>query len=66
MGQIMGQMPGERLNPSPAFTFTALDLFGPFLVKDTVKKRTKGKAYGVIFNCLTAKAVYSDLIDGYS
>ena len=49
-GQIMGQLPEERLKPSPAFTYTALDLFGPFSIKDSVKKRTKCKAYGVIFN----------------
>ena len=66
VGQIMGQMPDERLSPAPAFTRTALDLFGPFMIKDTVKKRTRGKAYGVIFNCLTTRAVYLDLIEGYS
>ena len=65
-GQIMGQLPEGRLKPSPAFTNTALDLFGPFSIKDSVKKRTKCKAYGVIFNCLSTRAVYLDLIDGYS
>ena len=64
-GQIMGPLPVERISPSPSFAFTALDLFGPFYIKDTVKKRTKGKAYGVIFNCLSSRAVYLDLIDGY-
>ena len=62
----MGQLPEGRLKPSPAFTNTALDLFGPFSIKDSVKKRTKCKAYGVIFNCLSTRAVYLDLIDGYS
>ena len=66
VGQIMGQLPDERLKPSPAFSNTALDLFGPFSIKDAVKKRTKSKAYGVIFNCLSSRAVYLDLIDGYS
>ena len=42
-GQIMGPLPNERLKPSPAFAYTALDLFGPFLIRDSVKKRTKGK-----------------------
>ena len=66
VGQIMGQLPEERLKPSPAFANTALDLFGPFFIKDSVKKITKCKAYGVIFNCLSSRAVYLDLIDGYS
>lgn len=35
------------------------------MVKDTVKRRTKRKAYGVIFNCLSTRAVYIDLVEGY-
>ena len=65
-GQIMGQLPEERLKPSPAFANTALDLFGPFFIKDSVKKRTRCKSYGVIFNCLSSRSVHLDLIDGYS
>ena len=63
--QEMGQIPPYRLQPSPPFLYTAVDLFGPFTIRDTVKKRTHGKAYGVIFNCLTTRAVYIDLADGY-
>ena len=62
----MGQLPDERLKPSPPFSYTALELYGPFFVKDTVKRQTKGKAYGVIFNCLCTRAVHLDLIEGYS
>ena len=65
-GQVMGPLPEERLKPSPAFFFTALDLFGPIFIRDTVKRRTKGKAYGVILNCMTTRAIYLDLIEGYS
>jgi hypothetical protein len=50
--QIMRSLPEERLKPSPAFYFSAVDLFGPFTIRDSVKKRTHGKAYGVIFTCL--------------
>ena len=35
--QIMGKLPIERLKPAPAWTYTALDLFGPFKIKDEVK-----------------------------
>lgn len=65
-GQKMGQLIPERLKPSPPFYHTSLDLFGPILVKDTVKRRTKCKVYGVIFNCLVCRAVYIDLTEGYS
>ena len=64
--QVMGQVTPERLSPSPAFYNTALDLFGPFLIKDTVKRRTRAKVYGVIFTCLASRAVYLDLVEGYS
>ena len=43
--QIMGKLPVERLKPSPAWSCTAIDLFGPFKIKDQVKKRTVGKTW---------------------
>lgn len=64
--QCMGQMLEERMKPTPPFYHTAVDLFGPLTIKDTVKKRTHGKVYGVIFNCLVTRAVYLDLAEGYS
>ncbi|XP_043208348.1 uncharacterized protein LOC122373955 isoform X1 [Amphibalanus amphitrite] len=64
--QVMGELTLERLQPSPAFYHTSLDLFGPFLIRDTVKKRTRTKAYGVIFTCMATRAVYLDIVDGYA
>ena len=64
--QIMGELPIERLKPAPARDSTALDFFGPFKVKDEVKKRTMGKAYKLIFNCLATRAVYVDVLPDYS
>ncbi|XP_069993225.1 uncharacterized protein [Penaeus vannamei] len=63
-GQSMGQVAAERMNPCPAFYHTATDIFGPFQIRDSVKKRTTGKAYGVIFNCMVSRAVYIDVVDG--
>lgn len=64
--QVMGQLPQERLKPAPAWHCTAIDFFGPFKVRDEVKKRTVGKAYGVIFNCLETRAVHVDVAPDYS
>lgn len=64
--QSMGQVRAERLKPAPPFYHTAVDLFGPFTIKDTVKKRTRSKVYGVVFNCLATRAVYLDLAEGYN
>ena len=64
--QIMGKLPIERLKPAPAWDTTALDFFGPFKIKDEVKKRTTGEAYGLMFNCLATRAVHVDISPDYS
>ena len=40
-------------------------MFGPILIRDGVKKRTKMKYYGVIFTCFTTQAIYLDITCGY-
>ena len=65
MEQQMGQLSDKRLKPSPGFYNTFLDLFGPMLIRDTVKRRSKANVYGVIFTCFISRAVYLDLTEGY-
>ncbi|XP_071944795.1 uncharacterized protein [Antedon mediterranea] len=65
-GQQMGQLPIERLKPSPPWSFIGVDLFGPFITRGEVNKRARGKAYGIIFTCLVTQAVYLDLATDYS
>lgn len=62
----MGEVCSERLKPASLFYYTSLDLFGLFAIKDTVKRRTVGKAYGVIFSCLVTRAVFLDMADSYN
>jgi len=62
----MGNLPIERLKAAPAWDATALDFFGPFKVKNEVKKRTTGKAYGLISNGLATRAVHVDVSPDYS
>ena len=64
--QVMGNLPTDRLKPAPPWNCTGIDLFGPFKVRDEIKKRAVGKAYGVIFTCLATRAVYVDLAPDYS
>ena len=44
----------------------SLDFSETFLAKGVVNKRTKRKAYGLIYNCLTSRAMYIDVATDYS
>ena len=48
---------------SPIFYEVSLDVFVE--IKDTVKKRTKKKVWGVIINCLSTRAIYIDYTEDY-
>lgn len=65
MDQMMGQMPPARLMPAPPFSKVMLDLFGPYLVRGEVQKRTSGKAWGVIFTDLCCRAIHVEVAFGY-
>lgn len=43
-----------------------LDLFGPFEIKDAVKRRTGKKVWGIVFCCMASRAVHADLVDDQS
>ncbi|KAI7794630.1 hypothetical protein IRJ41_016937, partial [Triplophysa rosa] len=43
--QKMADLPPERVNPSPPFTYTGMDCFGPFLIK---QGRSTYKRYGLL------------------
>ena len=57
--------PNARLNPAPAWTNTTLDLFGSFVTRGEVNKRSRGKAYGLILTCAASRAVHVDLLVDY-
>ena len=56
----MSDLPVERLTVTPLFTYVGLDLFGPFTVKEGRKER---KRYGVIFTCLSCRAVHLEVVN---
>ena len=53
--QKMGDLPNDRTNEAPPFTYCGLDMFGPFYIK---QKRSTLNHYGIIFTCLVSRAVH--------
>ena len=66
VGQKMAPLPASRLPPATVFNSTAVDLFGPILIKDTVKGRTKKGCWGVIFVCTVTSAIHLEVTENYS
>ena len=51
--QRMSDLPEDCLEPTPPFTYCAVDYFGPFIIKDGRKEL---KHYGVLFTCMASRA----------
>jgi len=56
--QRMSDLPEDRLESAPPFTYCAVDYFGPFIVKDGRKEL---KRYGVLFTCLASRAIHLEI-----
>jgi transposase InsO family protein len=53
--QKMSDLPPDRCNVAPPFTYTGVDFFGPFTIK---QGRKELKRYGALFTCLACRAVH--------
>lgn len=63
--QKMADLPSDRLSTEPPFTNVGIDVFGPWSIST---RRTRGgaansKRWGVIFTCLSVRAVHIELIE---
>ena len=55
MQQKMADLPEDRLEPAPPFTYAAVDMFGPFAIK---VRRATVKYYVGLFTCMSSRAVH--------
>ena len=58
--QKMNDLPQDRITVAAPFTFCGVDLFGPFLIKE---RRSEVKRYGVIFTCLSCRAIHLETVN---
>ena len=64
--QCMGNIPETRLKTAPPFSFTMIDLLGPFITRGEVQKRISGKCYFVLFTDLASRAIHLECVFGYN
>ncbi|XP_077967757.1 uncharacterized protein LOC144421985 [Styela clava] len=53
--QRMSDLPEDRVNEAALFDYSSVDVFGPFEIKE---RRSILKRYGIIFTCLSSRAVH--------
>ena len=53
--QKMADLPEDRLESAPPFTYSGVDYFGPWYIREGRKEL---KRYGVIFTCLCCRAIH--------
>jgi len=59
--QLMGQIPSLRVAVGqPAFTNTAMDMFGPLYIR--LNRKTLKEAQVIIFTCMTTRAIHLELV----
>ena len=61
--QKMADLPSDRLEAAPPFTYSGVDLFGPFYVHE---RRSQSKRWGVLFTCLSCRAVHIETVSSLS
>ena len=64
----MSDLPVDRVQPTPPFTYVGVDTFGPW---EVIARRTRGghansKRWAILFTCLTCRAVHIEVVDSMS
>ncbi|XP_063740237.1 uncharacterized protein LOC134864868 [Eleginops maclovinus] len=61
--QRMADLPSDRVDPSPPFSYTGIDCFGPFYTK---QGRKEFKRYGLLITCLSSRAIHIEMLEDLS
>ena len=56
--QKMANLPNSRVDPTPPFSYFAVDCFGPWYVKEG---RREVKRYGTLFTCMASRAIHLEV-----
>ncbi|XP_030844157.1 uncharacterized protein LOC100890944 [Strongylocentrotus purpuratus] len=58
--QKMSNLPKDRVEPTPPFTYSCMDVFGPWVIKEGRKEL---KRYGLLFSCMVSRAVHIETLN---
>lgn len=64
--QIMSDLPFGRITLANPFEYTTVHLFGPYEVKDDVRKKVTLKVWGTVFCCMASRTMQTDLVSDQS
>ncbi|XP_043981082.1 uncharacterized protein LOC122835801 [Gambusia affinis] len=56
----MSDLPEDRMETTPPFSYCGVDCFGPFYVKEGRKELKK---YGLLFTCMCSRAIHVEMLD---
>ena len=54
----MADLPKSRVQPAPPFTYSAVDYFGPWCVKE---RRKEVKRHGALFTCMASRSIHIEV-----
>ncbi|XP_061387580.1 uncharacterized protein LOC133322632 [Musca vetustissima] len=66
LGQIMGNLPVDRLRAQRPFLVTGVDFCGPFMTSYRIRGKSPYKTYIAVFVCFSSKATHLELVSDLS